>query len=375
MTNSGGARFLVLSDMHFGTPESSINETRYNQALIGYIAARSPWEEIILTGDLLDVNLSTLTRAIEGGSWPGLTAPLFGFRDFVGALDVRMKESARSLKDLTKRWVYIPGNHDYKIWDMLATKVVCDDVLTRGDRMGTVLTPLAKYAWQGDASFFAGIFRRLGVEDSILVEYPNHELSFGAAGTMILTHGHYLDASQTRGNDLSANLSNVTKSEEIAKIKRRIIIETAQYQTLANAVSFTAGTRRLVNDLVGPDGLGNKIRKLTTRIGGWILKLLFPLEASLRGKALSAKQLLNIEYYLERFCGYAQPPRWFVFGHTHRQGHGMTPRLGLEVYNVGSCYLDRGLPITFLEFDLDTSGVPAIHLMCVDQDTRIRKSE
>ncbi len=368
------ARYLVLSDMHFGTPESSVNEPRYVEALVARMVARAPWAEIVLTGDLLDVNLSTLTRAIEGGTWPNLTAPLLGFRHFVGMLDARMKQAGKGLADLANRWVYVPGNHDYKVWDVLSTKVVCDDVLARGDPMGSVPTPLMKYTWQGSASFFAGIFLPLGVQDRVTVSYPNHEVSFGARGTMLFTHGHYLDPSQTRGNDLGDNLRGVTDPAEVREVVRRIFIEAAQYQAVATAVSFTQGTIRIVDELFGPDSIGNKVRKVLTRVGGWILRLLFPRKASLRGQELSARHLANIDYYVEQFCACDPRPSWFVFGHTHRQGLGRTPRHGIEVFNVGSCYPDRGMPITFLEIDVGAGGAPAIELMCVDRKANARRS-
>jgi UDP-2,3-diacylglucosamine pyrophosphatase LpxH len=367
------ARYLVLSDMHFGTPESSVNDPRYLGALVDRMVSRAPWEEIVLTGDLLDVNLSTLTRALEGGPHPGLKAPLFGFRHFVETLDSRMKEAGKGLADLAARWVYVPGNHDYKIWDMLSSKVVCDDVLAAGDPLGTVPTPLMTYRWTGPSSFFAGVFRRAGVAAGVTVSYPNHEVSFGERGTLVLTHGHYLDASQTRGNDLAANLRGVTDPARVQDIVRRIFIETAQYQAVANAVSFTQGTRRIVDELFGPDGIGNKVRKIVTRIGGWILGLLVSRKAALRGQELSPHHLENIDYYVDRFCACDPRPTWFVFGHTHRQGLGETPGR-IQVFNVGSCYPDGDRPITFLEIDVAASAPPVFQLMCVDRSATARRS-
>ncbi|GEJ56535.1 metallophosphoesterase [Anaeromyxobacter diazotrophicus] len=370
------ARYLVLSDVHFGTPESSINDPRTSQALARHLATRAPYEEIVLTGDLLDVNLSTLTQALEGGAWRDLRAPLLGFRDFLAMLDRAMRElgSPRGLADLAARWVYVPGNHDYKIWDLLATQVACQEVLARGDRMGSVQTPLLKHAWPGDASFLAGVFASFGVKDRVHVTYPNHEVSFGPHGTMLFTHGHYLDPSQTRGNDLSEQLRGVTDPAELQRTVRRIVIETAQYQTVANAVSFTRGTSRLISVLVGPGGWANKLRKVASTLGGWLTRLFFRREASLRGKAITPHQLENVEWYLERFCGCDPIPRWFVFGHTHRQGRGRTRRHGLEVFNAGSFYPDDGLPVTFLEVEADAAGAPAVALMCVDEAGTVRPS-
>lgn len=376
MVDQANNRYLVLSDMHFGTPESSVNDARFRDALIGHIVSRAPWEEIVLTGDLLDVNLSTITRAIEGGAWEDLDAPLFGFRQFVQELDTRMRQQAtdKGLKDLAKKWIYVPGNHDYKIWDMLSSKVVCEDVIASGKQMGSEPTPLMMRKWLGDESFFAGIFRPYGAQGRVVVEYPHHEILFGQElEKMVLTHGHYLDAKQTRFNDLSDHFRNAKTPEEIRKVRRRIFIETAQYQTVANAVSFTRGFRGLVNVLVGPDARGNKIKKLLNQFGGRLLSLFFPGEG-MKGKQLSSKQLLNIEYYLEHFCVDAKPPRWFVFGHTHRQGRGTVSGLCVEVYNAGSCYIDRGMPMTFVEIETDIKGLPIIQFMCVDRSAKVTKT-
>jgi UDP-2,3-diacylglucosamine pyrophosphatase LpxH len=362
--------------MHFGTPESSINDVRFNATLIQYMASRAPWEEIVLTGDLLDVNLSSLTRAIEGIAGEGQGKPLFGFRKFVEALDTRMKQedASKGLKDLARKWVYVPGNHDYKIWDMLSTKVVCENVLTSGEKLGSVPTPLMKYKWTGTESFIAGIFRPYGVQDQVVVEYPNHEILFGQEQEMmVLTHGQYLDSKQTGFNNLSDHFRDPTSLEDIKKAKRRIFIEAAQYQTVANAVSFTIFWRSLVNVIVGPDAVGNKIKKIYNQFGVWLLKVIFPSEG-MKGKQISSKQLLNIECYLEKFCGYDKPPRWFVFGHTHHQDEGKTSRLGVNVYNAGSCYIDRDMPITFIEVETDAGGKPMIQLMCVDQNGAVGKS-
>ena len=42
------------------------------------------------------------------------------------------------MKDVANAWVYVPGNHDYKIWDMLSARVVCEDVLGQGKHLGFI---------------------------------------------------------------------------------------------------------------------------------------------------------------------------------------------------------------------------------------------
>ena len=368
-------RYLVFSDMHFGTPENSLNDPALRRALVAHLVAQAPWREIILAGDLLDANLSTLTRALEGrgaGREASREPAICGFRGFLAEVDEAMRQAGagQGLREVAGRWVYVPGNHDYKIWDLLASRLACEDVLARGDEMGSVPTPVLAHQWEGDASFFAGLFRPFGASERVLVTYPDHLVTFAAGHCMVLTHGHYLDPSQTRGNALAAELGGERTELAQAQVRRRIVKETAQYQALASAVSYVEDTRRLADDLFGPAGLLDRLRKLRDGLGRWLLGLAFPSRGALRGRDLSPALVEAAEAYLERFRAFQPLPRWFVFGHTHRQGQARSPRLDLAVFNAGSCYPDRGLPITFLEL-ADAGGEPAVRLMCVDRAGRV----
>jgi hypothetical protein len=275
-----------------------------------------------------------------------------------------MKDPSKGIPGIADSWVYIPGNHDYKIWDMLATRVVCEDVLRDGYPMGFIPTPLKQYTWYGLESFFAGIFKPFGAHDQVIVKYPNHDVIFGE-DIAVFTHGHYLDPSQTWWNDLHREISSTNSPEERTKCIRRIFIETAQYQTAANAVSFTKRTRGLINELVGPEGFINKLHKTFVNLGSWIIKLMFIIDKTI-GKNISMNQLINIETYVTSFCGYPKIPRWFIFGHTHHQDVARTPKLGIEVYNVGSFYMDRGMPMTFLKIEFRENKSPSFKLMCIN---------
>ncbi len=120
---------------------------------------------------------------------------------------------------------------------------------------------------------------------------------------------------------------------------------------------------------LGPEGLVNALDKLLMVLGAWILRLLFVGEAP-RGKRISKKQLLNVESYVTHFCPNAKTPRWFIFGHTHRQDAARTPNLPIEVYNAGSFYMDRGMPMTFLEIE-GASAAPSFKLMCIDSSGKV----
>lgn len=371
----GRQRYLVISDAHFGTPESSINDPRLAKSLVAYIAAQGPWEEIVFTGDLLDVNLATFTRSIEGGKYPDISVELLGFREFLRALDAELRRTkGLGLASLTQRWVYIPGNHDYKVWDMLATKIVCEDVLAAGDPMGTIKTPLKQHRWDGDRSFFAGIYKPFNAAGQVTVTYPNYEIPSGSTSpTVVLTHGHYLDPSQTWGHSLHKELSGVADTQAEAKIVRAIVIDCAQYQTLANAVSFTKRSRKIINALFGPAGLKELVKAVITQVAAWLLRLAFVTRGT-RGKRISGTVLRNIEQYLRRFTPYLHPPKCFVFGHTHRQDSAKLPEIGTAVFNVGSFYPDRGMPITFGEIHISGESDARVSLMCVDANGDVRET-
>lgn len=366
-------RILVLSDMHFGTRESSINNNDLRGALVRYICSRAPYSKVVFTGDLLDANLSTMRLAIEGGRRRRTAGLVVGLRTFLSELDRAKKDlsGGGGLKDVADRWVYIPGNHDYMVWDLLANKVAFEDVLDRGESLGTtVKSPLMVHSWKNGSAFIAGIFQQFGVRDRVDVEYPNHVEVLPDGRSIWFTHGHYVDRWQTRFNDLREVFA--TRADDESN-RRRIFIETAQYQTMARALSFTPETTRVVDSVFGPGGWTAKLLKLLVSLSSALQRLLFLRENPSSGKALSTRLLENILVYVRRFSAVEPPPKWFVFGHTHRQDQGRTKDGEIEVVNAGSCYVDRGMPITFVEIEVGPpEGELRFKLMCVDGTCQVR---
>lgn len=369
---AAGDRYLILSDMHFGTSESQINEQAPRDGLMAYMVDNAPWKEIVFTGDLLDVNLSTFRLALEGGQHQDEAKPLFGFQQLLAELDQRMKaQSGAGLEDLADRWVYTPGNHDYKVWDILSTHVAFEDVLVRGAALSSFPGPLQAGSWSGLESFFGGLFRSFGIEERVLVEYPDHIIDLAGKGEstpasrLLLTHGHYLDKSQTLWNDIGERLGESVDVSELPKRRRALFIKTAQYQAVANAVSYTLRMRQVVSGAVGPQGLGSKLWRVVHWLSSLPLRLFFGAERR-RGERLDYAQLRRIEVYVARFRGHSEPPRWFVFGHTHRQGEGITPKLRIRAINSGSCYPDEGAMITFAVIVSGENAAPLVHLRRVD---------
>ena len=60
MSNQFG-KYIVLSDMHFGMEDTSVNDLGVVESLAGFLRKGGPIKAIIFSGDLLDLNLSTFT--------------------------------------------------------------------------------------------------------------------------------------------------------------------------------------------------------------------------------------------------------------------------------------------------------------------------
>lgn len=318
---------LVLSDMHFGTPESSVNDDEVVEALADVIA-RDHWSEVIFSGDLLDLNLSTFTKAIEGSRHEG--KKLRGFREFMSTI-----ASRASAGQGVDRWVYIPGNHDYAIWNILSTERACVEVLDRGQRMGSVGTPLRSGEWKDGTAFIAGVFPE-DERTKVDVVYPDHLI--GGVGGILVTHGHYLDWKQTWFNRLT-ELENADESRSSAI--KKIFIETAFYQALAASVSYTPQWRHLIDLLVGPSGLSEWIDGFLSR-------------GTTRDQSIDEDLLDSIEFYVNDFRGYEVAPKNFIFGHTHVQGSAA--RRSMDIHNAGSFYPGEDCRATYLTIDVSEDG-------------------
>jgi len=370
MSAESPSRYMVLADLHFGMVSSSVNDPEVVSGLSNYLAEKNNWQAIIFSGDLLDLNLTTFSISIEGKRRDGLKS--LGFRQFIENI---YQPSSPRFK--VKKWIYIPGNHDYKIWDILSTGVVCEDVLADGKPMGTVPTPLTEYTWPAGEAFISGVFPP-DIRKSVTVIYPDYVIEYSPGKTIVVTHGHYLDRYQTIFNCMSRLKGSPL---ELRSAIREIFIKTAQYQTVANAVSFTIKTRKLFDlfrklfDLLfGHDSIDKIMLKVMPNDLWEIFKVL--VKSPLRDKPIDVNQLRTIEHYLKYYRGYSPIPDYFVFGHTHCQGESMTERIptderliknkNIRVFNAGSFYPKGDKKATFIEIMLTKGQEPDIRLKYID---------
>ncbi|MBI5968870.1 MAG: metallophosphoesterase [Deltaproteobacteria bacterium] len=311
---------VIFSDLHFGDPQCSLRWEVVTKGLRNFLRGLGPVDELILAGDILDANISSLTTAIEGVKGSGTWPKQMGFRQWLAFLFAAPEFNVN-------RIVYLPGNHDYIIWNILST----DQAFVQPISQGKVPTGLPLMNGVFPAPFIRGVAPKEW-RDRFVVVYPNYE--FTLSGQQILvTHGHYLDDKQTLFKDLDKLIRKAGGDE--AKAVRNFFIGTAQYQAVANAISYLKGSRTLVEKVYKAlDGFWSMFGKL-------------------RNQPIDADMLTAIDFYL-RYVAKKQPDV-FIFGHTHEAGHTFTKAAvkgsrKVEVWNDGSFLevADQNLAGTFL---------------------------
>jgi len=277
---------LIFSDLHFGDPSCSLYEETVADGLRDFVRGLEPVDELILAGDVLDGNISSLTMAIWGRKGTEPWPEQIGFQ---GWLDHLFADDAFKVD----RIVYIPGNHDYIIWNILSTEKAFVEPISNGEI--PVDLPLM------EAVFFRPFIRGVApvkLRDRFVVVYPDYRFALNGREALV-THGHYLDDKQT----LFKNLDELVRQEngDTSKAVRDFFIRTAQYQAVASAVSYVKSTR----------GLVDKIHKGISNI--------CDICGSARNQPIDEEMLNAIDMYLYYFRH--QSPDVFLFGHTHQAGH------------------------------------------------------
>lgn len=295
---------LVLSDAHLGDRHSWLHSPKVQDGVISAIEADESVDTLVFLGDTLDLNYGTMTAAIEGicdDAYPGYRP---GWRALLEGICARTK---------VEKIVYVPGNHDYMMWEWQA-------------RRQNTLTPLGKGQLLGGEVMSRGVlpdhFLRgvlpEGCQGRLLVRYPDYTAQVGGH-RVVLAHGHHLDKRQTEG----IALREVADGEDPERFRRRLELAVAQYQAFAHLISIRRASRRLVRRVLG-------------KVGAWLAIL-----SSFRGHKPSTETLSNIRIYLQ-YLAEVPDASAFVFGHTHEPGgwnrRGAPGRFEScpPVYNCGS---------------------------------------
>ena len=319
----------VLSDCHLGDERSWLELAAVQQAVTQELASRCRGGTLVLLGDTLDLNFGTLTEAIEGDAKG--SPPRLGLRSLLASICSNADPA---------RIVYVPGNHDYPIWDWEA-------------RQRNVLTPLSHgQALCGgilsrdvfDDSFLAGVMPA-GSQVRFSVAFPDVAVRMGAH-RLLLTHGHHLDQVQTGG----VPLRKVLKQRCPKRFLDRLDKASAQYQTFAYALAIRRSTRKQIH----------RWYFRITSVWDWLHDS-YLRARSLRYNPISSGLLRTIQAYAWYVA--ADPaPSAFVFGHTHMPGGERTrPWRGrrwpvFHVFNSGSFVPPRKREASMLVLSVADSG-------------------
>lgn len=371
MVGSRPSRHLVLSDLHFGIRESSLNNPLIANALDAYIHENGPWKSVILNGDLLDLNMSSFELSVEGGL-SGKTA-VIGLRQFLSSL-VKPKSFAGTIRN----WIYIPGNHDYQVWTLLSNDRIYVERLASGNRLDMGRSDLKEGIWKKGSAFISGAFPP-GIRKNVTVQYPDHVIAY-TGGKIVVTHGHYLDSKQMLFKRLK---ELVHESGDEKKAMERMYLETDRFQIMANALIYSSDLQKYMNSLLRT---GRMARNIGTAIG----KLMAPGKSAarfsispLRGESINIGQLCAVEFYLKFFRNHKKAPDHFIYGHTHAPGMSSTAKIPGEkrlytekeilVCNTGAFIAKGDFAATFIRIEIPQTGKPEIIPVKINRDGKVHE--
>jgi UDP-2,3-diacylglucosamine pyrophosphatase LpxH len=293
---------LILSDLHFGDSRCTLHSMKTAHALVSRLKEYQPLEEIFLLGDILDLQLATWAQSIEGRILEAPAKRAVGFRYFLNFL---LKETG------AKNVTYIPGNHDYKIFDYHSI----DRHLILPLRNGKKLSGRVSFYRNFSPSFLQGLLE--SSEAQMRVVYPHHILKVGKS-RLLLTHGHYFDSSQSFYQELAKVFPDSVPKDKVPHLRRKFFHRTSTYQSVVSGLSTQPKLRGAFNKIYQPvtsfkEKLGHRTRK----------------------SFLTPVMRRNMESYV-MFCCRGKVDG-VIFGHTHKPGKATLRNETLRhVWNTGS---------------------------------------
>ena len=295
---------LVLSDLHFGDSRCSLHSMQTVRMLVEKLKHYSPICEIILLGDILDLQLANWAQAVEGKLLTGPVKRAVGFRYFINFL-----LDSTGVREI----VYVPGNHDYRIFDYHSIQKHLLEPLKKGKKLSGKISFFRSFP----DSFLRGILAN--PEARLKVVYPHHTMKVNGA-RIILTHGHFFDPTQAFNHEIGKMFSQPDLSKkEVLKVRHKYFRRVSLYQNVVSGLSMKRELRDWFNALYQP-------------FSGFKQNL----DHRLRKAFLTPAMKRSIHNYV-RFC--CRPGRidGVIFGHTHRPGRAVLQDGSVRhVWNAGT---------------------------------------
>ena len=277
---------LVLSDLHFGDSRCTLHSMRTAHALVDRLKEYRPLEEIFLLGDILDLQLATWSQAIEGRILNhGPAKRAVGFRYFLNFL--LQQTGAHTV-------TYVPGNHDYKIFDYHSIDRHLILPLKSGKKLSGRVSFFRKFA----PSFLQGLID--GNSAQFRVIYPHHTIR-ASRWRILLTHGHYFDPSQSFYQEITRAFRDAASRPDIPRLRKQFFKRASSYQNTVSGLSIEPKFRSIFNSIYQP-----------------VTSFKQSLQHRKRKGLITPAMRRNIEAYLAFCCrGKVQG---VIFGHTHNPG-------------------------------------------------------
>jgi UDP-2,3-diacylglucosamine pyrophosphatase LpxH len=273
--------------------------------LVRKLSEFQPITEIFLLGDILDLQLANWAQALEGTIAGKFQKRATGFRYFLNFL---LRQTG------ARRIIYIPGNHDYRIFDYHSVERYLMSPLRQGKKLSGKIAFFRKF----QSGFLQGI---IDVPDVALqIHYPHYSMKLNQT-RLILTHGHFFDPTQAFSHEVGKIFrkgENLSK-EEIRKIREQYFRRVSLYQNVVSGLSMKRELRKWFTSLYEP---------LTAFKQTW--------EHRKRKSFLTPAMRRSIEAYV-RYCCRPAKKTSLIFGHTHKPGNAQLTSGPVQyIWNAGT---------------------------------------
>lgn len=262
-----------------------------------------PIREIVLLGDILDLQLANWAQAMEGRFHSGSAKRAVGFRFFLRY--VLEHTGASSV-------IYVPGNHDYRIFDYHSVEKHLMKPLRAGKKLQGRMSFFRTFA----DPFLQGIIDGNGARMKVI--YPHYVLKVNRQ-RLLLSHGHFFDPTQAFNHEIGKVFSeeNLTR-KEIQRIRTDYLRRVSLYQNLVSGFSMQRGLREWFTSLYQP-------------FTAFKLKLGHRTKKTFLTPAMKQSIRNYVTFCCRgKFAG-------LIFGHTHHAGYAAIPDGPVShVWNTGT---------------------------------------
>jgi len=312
-------RAIVISDVHLGEKDCLFNDKKILNEFKSRIideTKNGKIDELIITGDLLDLSLATYKEVYKSA------------KDFF--------QTIGQIEHLD-RIVFIPGNHDHHIWTLL----IEEEQITNKIRDSILPEPELKRVnlvyGENRSTFLNGLIKNCKVT-KLLVAYPNLFREIGEE-LYFFHHGHLLDRMFTPANVLikpeSLQELEAFNSSWTEGIFYHLVQSARLGDMIKNGYSELTGMKKIMETFLEKFHIEDN--KIISRMRGMRVE----------------KITHEINDYLESCIDWYKgtehklfTPLNFVFGHTHRKSEGEMVELKnqkINIYNTGAWHRDKNL--------------------------------